>query len=654
MCGIGGILRIHPPGAYVPPADVAIPDKWLDIIDDAVQHRGPDGHGRFQDRFLRADGTTIDVALVHRRLAIIDPVGGEQPMVLDIAGPASPNHRIAVVFNGCLYEHRELRRRLELAGHRFQTHHSDTEVWLHGWRQRGPGFWQKLRDWMGAVAIWDSTSGLFIARDRFGEKPLYMLDSFDGPVWAFASTAAALARLTWELGATPCLDALGLGDWLRYGCDPELTPLRGIVQLPAATAMFIPHATPAGPREVLHAEVSPEIRSLAGELAGLEGQPLADRIEAYLEAAVAQRLEADVPLGCFLSGGVDSSLIASAARRQAGRLSTICIRMPDQRYDESAYAEQVARVIGSQHITVDADASPAADLVRLIETMGLPFGDSSLLPTWWAAAAAAKHMRVVLTGDGADELFLGYQRHIAMRLLPFATPVGAVLGREAVLPRGHPKSRREKIARFLTAARHHGYADLVAIFPTPEWQSLVGGAPGAGGAQPGEALLTSNASAASPLDARRIDIERHLPADMLRKVDFATMAAGLEARAPFLAPGVADAALVLSRRQLMPIGQRKGLLRMIARKYLPHEIVDRPKMGFAIPIGEWFRSDYQGMKQLLLDHLESAEPWGALPIELNRRYICRMIGEHMQDKRDHSQRLYMLLVLSIWARWVGG
>lgn len=651
MCGIAGIIRIHPAGAYIPASDAAIPEKWLNILDEGIAFRGPDGYGRFRDRAVRSDGSVVDVALVHRRLSIIDPAGGHQPMVARSGGPdgaaGGEVRQIAVVFNGCIYEHRSLRRKFEQAGRRFESDHSDTEVWLHGWRMQGANFWRKLRDWMGAVAIWDSQDAtLFIARDRFGEKPLYMLDTPDGPVWAFASSAAALMRLTMELGASPAVDALGLGDWLRYGCDPELSPVRGIIQLPAGAAAFVPQRMSAEARAPLHLDPLSLPPDDAIPLTGMQGQALADHVEQLIDRAVAERLEADVSLGCFLSGGVDSSLVALAAIRHVPDLTTICVRMPDERYDESQYASQVATTIGSKHITVDAKVDPASDLVKLIEGLGLPFGDSSLLPTWWAASAASSHLRVVLTGDGADELFLGYERHVAMRLLPLAGPAGALLGHKAILPRGHPKSRREKMARFLTAARHHGYADLVAIFPTPDWQALVHVGKGE--------LLTSHAGARSPMDARRIDIERHLPADMLRKVDTATMMAGLEARAPFLAPGIAATALALSRQQLMAAGQRKGLLRLIARKHLPTEIVDRPKMGFAVPIGEWFRSDFGGMKQLLMDTLESSEPWGdpALGIELNRRYIRRMLDEHMQERRDHGQRLYMLLVLSIWARWL--
>jgi asparagine synthase (glutamine-hydrolysing) len=651
MCGLAGILRIHASGAYIPAPEVAIPDAWLGILDESIRYRGRDGQGRFRDRTVRADGLTVDVALIHRRLAIIDPAGGGQPMVSEQrahsgGGAIAPSERrrIAAVFNGCLYNHRELRRSLEDAGHRFRSDHSDTEVWLHGWRKQGAEFWRQLRDWMGAIAIWDSREAtLFIGRDRFGEKPLYMLDTTDGPVWAFASTAGALARLLAELGGERTVDPLGLGDWIRYGADPDLTPLRRIVQLPAACGAFLPQAEAGDRRLLLHLDQL-ELAPDDADVAHLHGQPLADRIEGLLNTAVEQRLDADVPLGCFLSGGVDSSLVAIAARRSIGDLSTICVRMPDPRYDESQHAERIAAIIGSRHTTVDADPQPASDLVRLIETLGLPFGDSSLLPTWWAASAAARHLRVVLTGDGADELFLGYDRHIAMRLLPFARPAGAVLGRRAVLPRGHPKSRRERMARFLTAARHEGYADLVAIFPTPDWQALVH--------VDGRELLTSSARARSVMEARDVDVARHLPADMLRKVDTATMAAGVEARAPFLAPAVAGAALALSRQQLMPFGQRKGLLRMIARKHFPSASIDRPKMGFAIPIGEWFRTDYGGMKQLLLDHLQSSEPWGppSLGIELNMKCVRRMLEEHMSGRRDHDQRLYMLLVLSIWAR----
>jgi asparagine synthase (glutamine-hydrolysing) len=651
MCGLAGILRIHAPGASIPAPGIAIPDGWLDLLDASIRHRGPDGQGRFRGRAVRADGSTVDIGLIHRRLSIIDPAGGAQPMVLEQrshsgGGTLAPadRRRIAVAFNGCLYGHRDLRRSLEQAGHRFQSDHSDTEVWLHGWKEAGPAFWKQLRDWMGAVAIWDSRDGsLFLGRDRFGEKPLYMLESGGGAVCAFASTAGALARLMAELGGDRIADPLGLGDWIRYGADADLTPLRGIVQVPAACAVTLPQPSAGEHRQFLHLDPL-QLPSDDADVAHLNGQRLADRIESLLASAVAERLDSDVPLGCFLSGGVDSSLVALAARARAGELSTICVRMPDSRYDESRYAERIAAVIGSKHTTVDADPHPAADLVRLIEALGLPFGDSSLLPTWWAASAAARHLRVVLTGDGADELFLGYDRHIVMRLLPFARPAGAVLGHRAILPRGHPKSRRERMARFLTAARHEGYADLVAIFPTPDWQALV---------HVGDReILTSSARVRSVMDARDVDVMRHLPADMLRKVDTATMAAGVEARAPFLAPSVAAAALALSQRQLMPSGQRKGLLRMIARKHFPADIVDRPKMGFAIPIGEWFRTDYGGMKQLLMDHLQSSEPWGppSLGIELNMKFIRRMVDEHMSGRRDHDQRLYMLLVLSIWAR----
>lgn len=648
MCGIAGILRIHPPGTFVPQPLDAIPPRWLDILDESIAHRGPDDEGCLRDRAMRPDGATVDVALLHRRLAIIDPDDGHQPMCIELPGPSAatdepPVWRLAVIFNGCIYNHRELRSSLESAGHRFQTDHSDTEVWLHGWHGHGINFWRDLRDWMGALALWDSRSGsLFLARDRFGEKPLYVFSTHGGRTWAFASTAAALLRLKVELDGPLEIDPLGLGDWIRYGCHPELSPIRGITQVPAASAVCIPGASgdPMGaPQRLPPLAVEPGDE----DLANLEGEAIASRIESLLGEAVARRLDADVPLGCFLSGGVDSSLVALAASRRVKHLTTICVRMPDPRYDESAHAARIAETIGSHHVTIDADASPAGDLVRLIESLGLPFGDSSLLPTWWAARAASRHLKVVLTGDGADELFLGYERQSALRLLALARPAGALLGRSFLLPRGHPKSRRDKLARLLVAARYAGYADLVSIFPTPDWRDITEGS--------NPSLQTSDADAHTILEARRVDIERHLAADMLRKVDTATMAAGVEARAPFLAPSVAAAALTLSPRQLMPRGQRKGLLRMVARRHLPADIIDRPKMGFAIPIGEWFRSDYGGMRSLLLDHLESSNPWGsALNMPFNKSVIKTLIQQHMTGRTDHGQRLYMLLVLSIWAR----
>jgi asparagine synthase (glutamine-hydrolysing) len=362
-----------------------------------------------------------------------------------------------------------------------------------------------------------------------------------------------------------------------------------------------------------------------------------------------------VPLACFLSGGVDSSLIAHYAKRRLGRLTTLCVRMPDARYDESRFAEAVARHLGTDHVTVECPTGGADDLVRLVQQMGLPLGDSSLLPTHWVSRAASEHVRVALSGDGGDELFLGYERYRAASLLKRWHRLIAIVP-PGLFSDADPKSRAAKIRRFVSAARC-GSPYLSAAFGGPELRELIGPAQF-------DAIIARNDYVARRWfddDPASSDTRTYLPDDLLIKVDSASMACGLEVRAPMLATALGEAALGATLLSLMPHGQRKGLLRQVARRYLPAEIVDRPKMGFAIPIGEWFRSDYGGLRTMLLDHLNSAEPFGppSLGIELNMRYVRQMLDEHLgtgpggRVVRDHSQRLYMLLVLSIWAKWVG-
>jgi asparagine synthase (glutamine-hydrolysing) len=400
-------------------------------------------------------------------------------------------------------------------------------------------------------------------------------------------------------------------------------------------------------------------------------------LERLLDQAVSRRLEADVPLGCFLSGGIDSSLVAHYALRHKPDLHTFSVRMPDARYDESRFAEQVAFDLGAKHTTLAVAFRPAEDLLRLISLLGQPFGDSSILPTYWVSQAARSHVKVALSGDGGDEIFVGYERYLVADLLARHWRLLRLLP-SALHHRAHPKSLREKVARLGDMARDYRELEVCvmeSIFTQTEIRLLMDDYPidslskekinrsssgrkeqffeaiGSGSCATLSQYGLDDCTALNHL--RRIDIEQYLPNDLLTKVDTASMACGLEVRCPFLDRDLARAALSMPIEQLMPGGQRKGLLRNIARKYLPKEIVDRPKMGFAIPIGEWFRDDDLphpggGMKTLLLDHLNSAEPFG--PIQLNRKAVQRFIDEHMSGKRDHGQRLFTLLTLSIWAR----
>jgi len=634
MCGLAGILRYTPSGADPGTPESSIPEDWLDLLDEAVRRRGPDDAGRLRDRVELSNGVTADVALVHRRLSILDPEGGAQPMAV---GGANYRGRVAVVFNGCIYNHETLRGDLRSARHRFLTDHSDTEVLLHGYRQLGANLPEVL-DGMYAFAVWDARKGeLLLARDPAGEKPIYACAFGDGSGVAFASTAAALDRLLEKIGGSaPRL--VNTVEWIARGAGGD-TPIEGIHELPPGQRLRV---QPVGARASLKPRrywAAPTRHSGRGPMHALT----VDGLDGLLDEAVRSRMISDAPVGCFLSGGVDSSLVAYYAQQEMQRrgrfLETFCVKMPDARYDESVHAKAAADAIGCKHKTIEVRSKAAEDLVELIDFLGLPLGDSSLLPAYWVSKAASKKVKVALSGDGADELFCGYDRHVAGRMLKQWGPLLRLLPR-SVFSAKDPKSRSSKIRRLITAARSGGYHDLVQTFPAPVLRRLLKGH--AAGAYLHDLPDTR--------DPARDDFMRYLPDDLLRKLDTAGMACGLEIRAPFLAKSVVETALAQPYRVLMPGGERKGLLRALARRHLPASIVDRPKMGFAIPIGDWFREDFGGLGQLLMDHLNSADPWPGIDVSIRRRRVMRMLAQHMSETHDHSQRLYGLLVLSIWAR----
>ncbi len=633
MCGIGAILRAD---------GEAIPDAWLESIDARIAHRGPDGHGSFRDQveINTPDGPCrVEVAMVHRRMFIIDRDGGAQPMVSK-RGRTPAEGLLAVVFNGCIYNHRELRGELERLGHRFRSDHSDTEVLLHGHRQWGEQLQDHLEG-MYAYALWDrAAASLTLARDWFGEKPLYhRLEQQPAGVRLLvaASDAAAVAAIPEVIPAPKKTRREWTARYLRFG-----RAWRGRAMTAAAAGgVHVDNVAPSLPNELL------------GDPPG-DATIDQDEVERLIDQAVARRLEADVPLGCFLSGGVDSSLIACFAHRHVGDLSTFSVRMPDPRYDESQHARAIAAHLGTSHRTLEVAMEPAEDLVRLIDILGQPFGDSSLLPTAWVSRAAREHVKVALSGDGADELFVGYDRYLAAG--PLARHWRMIRRIPAVLMRRtHPRSRLHKLGRLGMMARDFpdlGVLATEAIFSSAQVAQLLGEPLPPPARPPTAAALAPAADPAARDGAmsalRRADLSGYLPDDLLCKVDTASMAVALEVRCPYLDRDLARAVLTVPPGALCPGRRRKGLLRAIARKYLPASAVDRPKMGFAVPIGQWFHADFGGLRTLLLDQLHSSEPFG--PIRLERAPVRRLVDEHMAGVQDHGQRLFALLTLSIWAR----
>lgn len=726
MCGIGGILRIVKPGdpeypaqgdpcseasgawlwrgpdprghAYslidqandaslkpqAPRPSWLIPESRLDMLDEGIKWRGPDGAGRFRDRIVRPDGTIVEVALVHRRLAIIDIESGAQPMVVTrcprcaekgtgnreqgsekggASGPSlipDPRSLIpplsAIVFNGCIYNHRELRTELEAEGHVFESDHSDTEVILHGWCESGASFWQRL-DGMYAFAVWDRAGGRLAGRrDRFGEKPILISMGPDGGDLLIASGINALRTVRRAAGLDSRTHPRGLEHWITRGFHGVLLPDAHAIQCQPGGDLDSAGAGD-GPRSSSDPDGESTVSdSAAGSVT--HNSSILDGLEAALRDSTRVRLDADVPIGCFLSGGVDSSLIAYYARQHHDRLTTLTVRMPDARYDESLHAELVARRLGTDHITLDCDGESAADdLVRIIRCLGLPFGDSSILPTYWVCRAAREHVKVALTGDGGDELFFGYDRYKAMKHLGWRRFILRLLP-DALLDRSDPKSPNDRMARLIIAAKHAGYQDLLAIFPTPDREALIGRTDN------DERRRSIHASASA---ARRHDLDHYLPGDLLRKVDTASMMCGLEVRCPMLAPAVAGLALSIPAHVHMRGGEAKHLLKELARRRLPREVVDRPKQGFAIPISDWWRTNFGGLRDLLLDMLAGERPFGHVHdvLEINMDFVRRILDEHWAAggltpihtkrrvrPRDHGQRLFALVSLAIWAKSV--
>jgi asparagine synthase (glutamine-hydrolysing) len=686
MCGIAGIIKIHDPKDGPPPVPLdAIPEAWLDILDESIKHRGPDGQGRFRDRAIRDDGTIVDIALVHRRLSIIDHEGGHQPMVHDgerlrldltyqpgetpiIASEIEPDKPVvAVVFNGCIYNHRELRQELEAAGHVFETDHSDTEVLVHGWREWGNGVHRRLSS-MHGIAYWDQRiCEVVISRDRFGEKPLYFTDT--GVRHAICSSPNGLTHLLASTHHSPKLAAKDLIEWIAFGQHTTTTPCIDIAQCPHGSWRAMTSSREGRLDSLEQKQVHKSFRISSEQL--ISRAKTTELIDRTIEQAVAKRLDADVPIACFLSGGLDSSLVARAAQQvladRGETLQTLCVRMPDPRFDESSIAREIADIIGSNHLEIDISPTPAVDLIHLIESFGLPFGDSSLLPTYWVSQAASKIGRVAIGGDGGDELFLGYERqNAAGDLVPLAALSRISMGlAPEMMPRHNPRGSWDKAARMLTASSKRSYRSLLAIFQHPELRKLAGSA---------SRHCKWNDRINDAISAMRYDLDHYLPGDLLRKVDTASMACPVEVRNPLLDEDLCKLSLSLPLRFLRnqragvlsvrSHSDRKGLLKQVARRHFPDHIVDRPKQGFAIPIGEWFRTDYGGMRQLLYDHLQSTDPFPGLAkagVEINMKFVNQMLREHdaAGEKsinpwhgRDHSQRLYMLLVLSIWSKWL--
>jgi len=632
----------------------------------ALRHRGPDGCGLWVD----PQGSPL---LAHARLSVIDLPTGAQPM-------GNEDGAVQVTFNGEIYNFRELREELSARGHTFRTR-SDTEVLVHGYEEWGEGLVPRLEG-MFAFALWDVRERrLLLARDRVGKKPLFLYRK--GGRLAFASEMKALLALP---GVDSEIDPLALPLYLAYGYVPTpRTFHRSIRKLPPATYVVV-EAGDREPREVRYWQ--PDFRSVP-----IGRGEAREELRRLLDQAVARRLVADVPIGAFLSGGVDSSIIVGLmARHTPGRVRTFSMGFADDAsYDEREHARLVARHFGTEHTEFQVEADSVGLIEELVALYDEPFGDSSAIPTWLVSRLTRGHVTVALSGDGGDELFAGYARFSGMRAAGALPSWMAALGGSAVarLPHRadfrHPLRRAE---RFFAAARlppEERWLDWVGFFPRDPWGLLhperqievdqalqelaegdwpkgdpaegacggwVAGEGGAGETCRSALLLESlrgpwreSAGATTLGRSLALNFLTYLPEDLLVKADRNSMAHGLELRSPFLDRELVEFAAALPDRVRTPKGRSKGLLREAFADLLPAEILRRPKRGFAVPLPLWFRTSWRPyLEETLLAPSSRIGAW------LDPEKVRGVAAEHLAGTRDRSQELWALLTFELWLR----
>ncbi len=659
MCGFAGVVTWDDRYRMTP--------ETLKRMGDAVAHRGPDGEGFHINHQDAITPNRPQVALAFRRLAILDPdPRSNQPFT---------DGRHWLVFNGEIYNFRDLRKELSRARPDYAWRTTgDTEVLLLAYAVWGEKCVEHLNG-MFAFAVWDDVEkSLYLARDRMGQKPLYVAyvgrngatATTSSPAWPgealpaaiiFGSELPAVIRCSSIPEMSRRIDTSAVTQYLHWGYIPSPeTIYNGVQQIMPGYTLT---GCIAGFRSNNYFKPSSETIKRTDD---------SDECRRRVRDAVTRQLVSDVPLGCFLSGGIDSSVIAAAMRASGQQAMTFSIGFDDPRYDESQYAAEVAKHLGTSHHTFHFRPNAAEDLPKLAAAFGEPFGDSSALPTHYLARETRSSVKVALSGDGGDELFGGYDRYKAMDVarqvirattrLPWvmiAPMFRAMLG-------GHPKSRHTKAARFFTSlamASDRRYSFYLRLFDGDTLAALqrfeIQAQDSTRSYGPTHNDRFSSWFARSNLDfgssqrisdpvraALALDRMMYLPNDLLTKVDRCSMMHGLEVRSPFMDHELVQFAAGLTTDQLLK-GGPKRMLREAFKDDLPAWVFKRKKMGFAVPIGDWFRGE---LRPMLRDTLFSAHAFGRSHFDM--KVVERLVDEHEQQRVDHSQRLYVLLMLELW------
>ncbi|NQT14181.1 MAG: asparagine synthase (glutamine-hydrolyzing), partial [Planctomycetes bacterium] len=588
-------------------------------------------------------GTAPGVALGHRRLSIIDLDSGRQPI-------ENEDGSVQVVFNGEIYNYRDLRRRLEGSGHRFRTQ-SDTETIVHLYEDEGAGLFAHLNG-MFAVAIWDANRRqLLLGRDRLGQKPLvYRLE--EGRL-LFASELKSLL----EVADVPRrIDPQALDAYLTYQYVPHpLTIFEGIRKLPPGH-----YGVYREGRLDVRSYWQPDFNAEEDRPAGEYGE----RLRELMTSAVELRLQSDVPLGAFLSGGTDSTIVVGLMRKlSAGSVRTFSIGFPVKEYDETAYARLAARQFGTDHEEFLVEPNAMEILPKLVWHYDEPFADSSAIPTWYVSELTRKRVTVALTGDGGDELFAGYPRYRAVWLAQWFDRLPAVLRRALAgrhwqrLPASaRQKSFRRRLKRLMEVLDQPPgprYLEWIAIFNESRRAELydddfLATLPDV---DPREFLDAARARShlRDPVTSTSLtDLLTYLPCDLMTKVDVASMAHGLECRQPFLDHRVVELAARMPLARKFSRGRGKRILLETFSDLVPKSIGRRPKMGFGVPLDHWFRGPLSDFARDVLSDRRTLGRGLFRP-----ETTARLLEEHVSGRFDHGYRLWSLLILELWQRcWV--
>ena len=620
MCGIVGLVRNN---------GKAIDEQLLSRMCDAIRHRGPDDDGFYVNG---------PVGLGMRRLAIIDLKSGKQPI-------HNQDRSSWIVFNGEIYNYLELREKLEKLGHTFYTN-SDTEAIVHAYDQYGADCPKHLRG-MFAFAIWNETNQeLFLARDRVGKKPL-LYAQIEGDL-VFGSEFSSLL-LHPQISRDVNLEALD--HYLSFMCIPApMTAYRAIRKL-----------EPGNWLRWRKGEVTTERywKPDFSKKLKIDEQEAGEQTVEILRDSVRCRLMSEVPLGAFLSGGIDSSaVVALMSQESSERIKTFSIGFDEQDFSELHHARRVAEHVGADHHEFVVRPDAVEVLPLLVEHYGEPYADSSAVPTYYVARETRKHVTVALNGDGGDESFAGYERYAAMQLAERYRKLPSFL-RESVIqevvarvPASElGRGRVKAFKRFVQAAslpKVDRYMRWMSTFNSDLKTSLYSDSfrQELRGNQPVDLLRPwfAHVNGSGIVDAAlQADIMTYLPNDLLVKVDIATMAVSLEARSPFLDHHLIEFAASLPEKFKLRGLTTKYLLKKILRKLLPSENLSRRKMGFGVPIGHWFRGTMQPfLREVLLS--ERAVSRGLFKPEVVRS----LIDQHARSERDHSHQLWTFLMLELW------